>query len=91
MIKREKLVPEICRFLGIVIKMYFDEYEPPHIHALYGEYMGSINIKTLKLDKGDLPYNAFNLVKKWLKLEGNQKKLLKMWETKKIKKLSPLE
>ena len=35
-------MPEICRFYGIVIKMFFKpkEHEPSHLHALYGEYVG---------------------------------------------------
>jgi hypothetical protein len=31
-------MPEICRFLGIVIAMYYNDHEPPHFHAYYGEY-----------------------------------------------------
>ncbi|MGD8717152.1 MAG: DUF4160 domain-containing protein [Desulfobacterales bacterium] len=31
-------MPEICRFYGIVIKMFFDDHNPPHFHALYGEF-----------------------------------------------------
>jgi hypothetical protein len=30
-------VPEISRFLGIVIRMYYREHAPPHFHARYGE------------------------------------------------------
>lgn len=41
-------MPEITRFYGIVIKMFFKpkEHEPSHIHAIYDEYVGEINIKT---------------------------------------------
>ena len=31
-------MPEICRFFGIIIRMFFDEHEPPHFHA---EYQGN--------------------------------------------------
>ena len=50
-------MPEISRFYGIVIKMFFKpiEHEPSHIHALYGEYMGEFNIKTREMIAGDLP------------------------------------
>ena len=50
-------MPEIARFYGIVIKMFFKpkEHEPSHIHALYGEYMGEYNIKTMEMIQGDLP------------------------------------
>ena len=36
-------MPEVSRFYGIVIKMFFKpkEHEPAHIHALYEEYMAT--------------------------------------------------
>lgn len=39
-------MPVISRFYGVVIKMYFrqSEHNPPHIHALYGECIGAIDI-----------------------------------------------
>ena len=56
-------MPEIARFYGIVIKMFFKpkEHEPSHIHALYGEYMGEFNIKTMEMIQGDLPVKARSL------------------------------
>ena len=41
-------MPEIARFYGIIIKMFFKpkEHEPSHIHAIYNEYVGLFNIKT---------------------------------------------
>ena len=53
-------MPEIARFYGIIIKMFFKpkEHEPSHIHALYGEYVGVFNIKTHKMTDGDLPSKA---------------------------------
>ena len=32
-------MPEVRRFFGIIIRMYFDEHVPPHFHAIYGESM----------------------------------------------------
>jgi len=57
-------MPEISRFFGIIIKMYFmqREHNPPHIHALYGEYMSAINILTGDVLEGDLPRRALDLV-----------------------------
>lgn len=83
-------MPEIARFYGIIIKMFFKpkEHEPSHIHALYGEHIGIFNIETLKMTEGDLPTKAQELVTEWLK--QNQKELLKMWETQTISKLPPL-
>ena len=83
-------MPEISRFYGIVIKMYFKpkEHEPSHIHALYGEYMGEFNIRTLEMIRGDLPAKAQEIVREWLIL--HQDELQSMWDAQIIKKLPPL-
>lgn len=49
-------MPEISRFYGIIIKMFFKpkEHEPSHIHALYGEYIGVFDLKTCTMTDGDL-------------------------------------
>ena len=84
-------MPEVSRFYGIIIKMFFKpkEHEPSHIHALYGECVGLFNIKTHEMITGDLPPKAQELVKEWLSL--NDSKLQEMWDTQKITKLPPLE
>ena len=64
------------------------EHEPSHIHALYGEYVGEINIRTGEMIQGDLPAKAQELVKEWLILY--QDELQKMWDTQQISKLPPL-
>ena len=45
-------MPVITRFFGIVIKMYPTDHTPPPFHAIYGEYVGVIDIKTLKILEG---------------------------------------
>jgi len=84
-------VPEISHFYGIVIKMFFKpkEHEPSHIHALYGEYVGEFNLRTLEMTEGDLPQKAQALVTEWLGLHADQ--LQRMWDTQTIEKLPPLE
>lgn len=47
--------PRISSFYGIVIKMYFDDHNPPHFHAEYGEYQAIVDIKTLWVLNGKLP------------------------------------
>ena len=44
-------MPVLSRFYGIIIKMYFQqaEHNPPHIHAIYGEYVASISIIDFKI------------------------------------------
>lgn len=48
-------MPEISRFYGIIIKMFFKpkEHEPAHIHAIYNEYVGIFDIHTLEMIDGD--------------------------------------
>lgn len=83
-------MPEISRFYGIIIKMFFKpkEHEPSHIHALYGETIGIFDLETMKMTKGDMPGKAQELVEEWL--VTNQSELLKMWNEQNIKKLPPL-
>lgn len=84
-------MPEIARFYGIVIKMFFKpkEHEPSHIHALYGEYVGIFDLQSRKMIEGDLPKKAQDLVEEWLGLHSD--KLQGMWDSQKIDKLPPLQ
>ena len=83
-------MPEITRFYGIVIKMFFKpkEHEPSHIHALYGEYVGIFDISTHTMIEGDLPIKAQELVKEWMNLHAEE--LQSMWDSQQIGKLPPL-
>lgn len=81
-------MPEITRFLGIVILMYFDEHNPPHIHVKYNEYMATIDIRTLNIASGFLPARVRGLVTEWA--EPNREELLRMWDTKEFHRVAPL-
>ena len=78
-------MPEISRFYGMIVKMYFQqrEHNPPHVHVLYGDYMGAIEIETLKMSEGDLPPKALAMVREWI--TENRDELLEMWETRIMK------
>jgi len=82
-------MPEIVRFYGIIIKMFYNEQLPPHFHALYGEYNGIINIETLVLIEGDLPSRALKFIKEWA--EKYKEELLNMWNNQRISKLPALD
>jgi len=56
-------MPEISRFYGILIKMYYIDHNPPHFHAEYGEYRAEYNIYTLEIIDGKLPVRANTLVR----------------------------
>ena len=58
-------MPEICRFDGIVIKMYFDDHSPPHFHVYYQDYEAVIRITDLGFEEGSLPRRQRALVLGW--------------------------
>ncbi|MEI8139209.1 MAG: DUF4160 domain-containing protein [bacterium] len=70
-------MPEISRFFGIVIKMFFDDHNPPHFHAYYGEHEVLIDIHHLSVFTGSIPPRALGLVIEWATL--HQVELLKDW------------
>ena len=84
-------MPEICRFYGLIVKMYFrsGEHNPPHIHVLYNEYNGIIDINTTEMVEGDLPPKALSITKEWMTIYKD--KLLEIWKTQSFIKLPPLE
>lgn len=81
-------MPEISRFLGIVILMYFDEHNPPHFHVKYNEHKAVIEIQSLNVLAGYLPSKVRGLVEEWAEL--HQEELLVMWNSKEFHKIKPL-
>ena len=65
-------MPEISRFFGIVIRMYFNDHVPPHFHAHYGEYQAEITIETLEILKGNLPSRVLGLALEWAVLHCDE-------------------
>ena len=55
-------MPEISRFFGIVIQMYFNEHNPPHFHVQYNEYRAALLIESLGVMEGKLPVKVLSLV-----------------------------
>ena len=49
-------MPEISRFYGIVIRMFYDDHNPPHFHAFYGSDEAWITVNTLAVFHGNLPH-----------------------------------
>lgn len=84
-------MPVITRFYGMVIKMYLlgKEHNPPHIHVLYGEYNGVIDLMTLNMKEGDLPAKGLAMAQEWASI--HQKELLEMWMTQNFRTLPPLQ
>lgn len=81
-------MPEISRFLGIVISMYFDEHNPPHFHVRYNEHRAVVAIRSGNLLDGHLPARVRGLVEEWAELHVEE--LLSMWNSKDFHKVQPL-
>jgi hypothetical protein len=71
-------MPEVCRFYGIIIALYYNEHNPPHFHAKYGEFQAEIDIRTLQILNGELPKRAKTLVLEWA--DEHREDLMQDWE-----------
>jgi len=70
-------MPEISRFHGVVITMYFDDQHQPHFHARYGEYRASFTINPPALYAGAMPRRQQNMILGWAEIHGQA--LLENW------------
>lgn len=86
-------MPEICRFYGIIIAMFFDDHNPPHFHARYSGDKVAIEIESLRILEGQLPARALGLVIEWA--SQHQSELMENWNlaenNQAPKKISPLK
>ena len=61
-------MPELCRFFGLVILMYYNDHPPPHFHVRYGSQRAIVDIRTLAVLEGRLSPRALGLVAEWAAL-----------------------
>jgi uncharacterized protein DUF4160 len=78
-------MPEICRFYGIVIKIYFGDHLAPQFHAEYGVQEVFLHIDTLAVTAGKIPPRATGMVMAWA--SSHQEELREAW--KRAKNLQP--
>lgn len=85
-------MPEISRFLGIVIYMYYRDHAPPHFHAEYGDYEITVEIES-GVVTGKFPRRALSAVLEWY-IE-HKEELLENWrraeQRRPLQKIEPLE
>jgi hypothetical protein len=85
-------MPEISRFLGVVIRMYYRDHEPAHFHAEYGEYEVKVFIETGVVE-GRFPRRALAHVLEWY--GAHRDELADDWslakERRPLKPILPLE
>lgn len=86
-------MPEVSRFFGIEIRFYFNDHDPAHFHAVYGEHEALIEIDTLSVLRGELPRRALALVLEWSVL--HRQELRADWDKARLgiplSRIAPLE
>ncbi len=82
-------MPEISRFYGVIIYMFFNDHVPPHFKAKYAEYEANIQISNGALLDGDIPIGKLKLVQAWAEIHKNE--LMEMWDSKNFHKVDPLQ
>ena len=84
-------MPEISRFYGIIIYMFFNDHNPPHFHVEYQDFEAIIEIES-GVVKGAIPRRALKLIFEWMDL--HKEELLENWkkieERKSLEKIEPL-
>ena len=85
-------MPEISRFLGIIIMIFYKDHSPPHFHAKYSDKAGIFSISDLKMLEGNLPPKVISLIIEWAEMHKNE--LMIHWELAQkgspLKKIEPL-
>ena len=71
-------MPEISRFFGIIISIFYDDHNQPHFHARYGDYDALIKIEDFAVIKGHLLPMALGLVIEWADIHKNE--LMENWK-----------
>ena len=74
---KQKIMPQISLFYGIIIMMYFSDHAPAHFHAWYGNYKVTVSIKD-GVVKGEMPARALRMILEWLDLHRDE--LMVNWE-----------
>lgn len=82
-------MPEISRFYGIIVFMFFNDHNPPHFKVKYGEYEANILIGNGNRLNGDFPPGKLKLVQAWAEIHKIE--LLEMWNSKNFHKINPLQ
>ena len=85
-------MPEICRFLGISIYMYYRDHAPPHFHAQYGDYEVTVELESGVVE-GKFPRRALRAILEWYEVHKDE--LMEDWQlaqhSEPLKRIEPLE
>ena len=86
-------MPRISEFYGILIAMFYNDHEPAHFHAIYGEHRALVGIAPVEILAGGLPRRAMGLVFEWAAI--HQAELADNWqrarEHARLQRIAPLD
>ena len=82
-------MPEISRFFGIIVTMYFNEHNPPHFHIKYNNAEAQFDLIDGVFSKGAFPSKQARLVLAWYEI--HKEELMDLWNSKVFKKIEPLK
>ena len=86
-------MPEISRFFGIIIAMFYNDHAPPHFHVRYGAQKALVAIETFAILEGDLSPRVLGMVVEWARMHRGE--LIEDWNRARrlesLKKIGPLE
>jgi len=86
-------MPEVCRFLGIIITINYNDHTPPHFHVRYGGQRAIVGVQTLTVLQGRLSPRVLGLVMEWAAL--HQAELMSNWDLARqqapLQSIQPLE
>lgn len=80
-------MPIIATFLGIIVRVYHDDHNPPHVHVQYGEYEAIVEINSGRLLSGRLPVRVKRLLNEWLRVRRED--IMKAWESARQNRVPP--
>ena len=86
-------MPELSRFFGIIVAMFYNDHPPPHFHVRYGRQKAIVSIETLAVIEGSLSPRVLGLVVEWARLYRDE--LRQDWQRAErhepLKPIAPLE
>jgi len=72
------VMPEISRFYGIVIRMFYNDHAPPHFHAAYGDHELVVGLSPIVVMAGSAPARVGSMVLEWAAV--HRQELVEDWE-----------
>jgi hypothetical protein len=70
-------MPELSRFYGIIVRVFYDDHPPAHFHAVHQGEQAQIDIDTLEVVKGHMRRRALAMVLEWASL--HREELRRAW------------